>query len=98
MGKLVRDLIPQIAEKSGSSNQFGLIESDEHYRKALLDKLVEEAIEVRESNGDAEEIADVLEVLDAILIEFDLRMSDIAFLQAGKRQERGGFSEGRYML
>ena len=75
--KLVRDLIPQIAQDSGSDNKFRKYESDSEYRKGLADKIIEEANEVcvelnhrsdpfkhQELLPILEEMCDLLEVLD----------------------------------
>ena len=94
MGKLVRDLIPRIA----LDRKFKVIEDKDEYRKVLLDKLVEEAVEVKESNADAEELADVMEVFEAIVHEFQHDIRHIRAEQEDKRKRRGGFREGIFLL
>jgi predicted house-cleaning noncanonical NTP pyrophosphatase (MazG superfamily) len=90
--KLVRDRIPEIIRAGGARCETETV-PPEVYRAALLDKLVEEAAEAREAE-DADlptEIADVLEVLDAIVAEFGLSWSAVHELQRDRRIERGGF-------
>ena len=62
--KLVRDKIPEIIKKNGSSCEVRKL-SDNEYIEMLDAKLIEEVKEYQESQ-DIEEIADILEVLMAI--------------------------------
>jgi predicted house-cleaning noncanonical NTP pyrophosphatase (MazG superfamily) len=74
--------------------------SAEEYRCALLHKLVEEAQEaaaMSDPTGLAAELADVQEVIDAVLEAFTIGRDTVVALQAKKRQQRGGFS-GRIRL
>ena len=93
MGKLVRDLIPEIIERSGGTPKVRLLDESE-YVEALHEKLLEEALELREAaSGQArlEEAADVYEVLLAIAGTLDVDMQAIAVAADAKRAERGGF-------
>ena len=87
--KLVRDKIPEILERKGVSYEKR-IASPEEYKEELVKKLVEEVGEFTEA-GDPEELADVLEVIEALrkLPEYD-KVED---LRLQKREERGGFDE-----
>ncbi len=87
--KLVRDKIPEILERKGVSYEKR-IASPEEYKEELVKKLVEEVGEFTEA-GDPEELADVLEVIEALrkLPEYD----KIENLRLQKREERGGFDE-----
>lgn len=93
--KLVRDRIPEIIAADG--RQFGTeIMSDDEYRRALLAKLVEEAQEVAAAAEDDElvkEIADLYEVIDALLVAFDLDREAVLAMQQKRRDERGGFEK-----
>jgi len=96
MGKLVRDEIPGIIRHSGREPGVRKI-SGEELKAALRDKLVEEACELRDSDDVYGELADVLEVVDAIVEEFGL---DRAKLEAAKKEKlgrAGGFREGYYL-
>jgi predicted house-cleaning noncanonical NTP pyrophosphatase (MazG superfamily) len=92
MGKLVRDGIPEIVAAAGGQQNVRVLDDDE-YARALLDKLVEEANELRAVTDSVklEEAADVYEVLLAILARQGLNPDDLARAAASKREERGGF-------
>lgn len=90
--KLVRDRIPEIiaAERRAYATE---IMEDAEYRQALLAKLVEEAQEAAEAEPSelVKELADLYEVIDAVLVAFDLDKNAILALQQKRRDERGGF-------
>lgn len=89
--KLVRDKIPEIIESKGQSCQTRVL-GDEEYLKELRTKLEEEVQEYLES-GDLEEIADILEVLDALVVAQGSSLSEVREMQERKKEERGGFDE-----
>jgi len=64
-GKLVRDKIPEIIRAKGEVPSTRVADSAE-YRELLLAKLSEEVQEFLASDGDPEELADVLEVVMAL--------------------------------
>lgn len=90
-GKLVRDKIPVIIRQDGRKPVYHQA-SEEEYRTKLLDKLVEEAIEFR-SSPSAEELADILEVLDAIIDLFGFDIEEIDNTKMAKLKDKGGFRE-----
>ena len=94
--KIVRDRIPEIIEQSGKRARFVRV-SPEQALAGLSEKLVEEAAEFRES-GEAEELADVLEVIHGILYHRGLSMEEVERIRLKKRGERGGFLEGVRLL
>lgn len=96
--KLVRDQIPEIIQADGGRAVTRVLDED-GYRLALLEKLTEEAYEARAaSTGQlAGELADVLEVLQAITEAHSLTWDEIVALAERKRDERGGFA-GRIFL
>lgn len=87
--KLVRDRIPEILDAKGLSYEKH-VASDDEYRSELIKKLLEEASEFAKA-GDVVELADVLEVVQALqrLPEY----AEVTDVQAKKREERGGFTE-----
>ena len=93
--KLVRDRIIGIIEAKGQRATWH-IATDEEYRQKLEEKLLEEVSEFLE-NPSQEEMADVFEVITAILKEQGWALEDIVALQKKKREERGGF-ERRLIL
>jgi predicted house-cleaning noncanonical NTP pyrophosphatase (MazG superfamily) len=100
--KLVRDNIPEIvSERSGKEVKTRILEKDEEYLEFLLKKIVEEATELANAKGKehlAEEIADVSELLDAILELNGLDWEAIKKIQKEKAEERGGFKKRILML
>jgi predicted house-cleaning noncanonical NTP pyrophosphatase (MazG superfamily) len=66
--KLVRDKIPQIIKKQGKNIVFRIAEKQE-YKELLLAKLQEEVNEFV-SDQNEEEIADILEVIDALIEKY----------------------------
>lgn len=87
--KLVRDKIPEILDKKGISYKKR-IASPEEYKVELIKKLEEEVQEFSQA-GDPEELADVVEVIEALKQLFEY--SDTETIRQKKRKERGGFDE-----
>ena len=98
MGKLVRDRIPELIERDGRTPRTRVLE-DDAYLRALLDKLVEEANELRNATPGQriEEMADVVEVLRALRHRLGLGEYEVHAAADAKRVERGGFA-GRIWL
>ena len=96
--KLVRDLIPPIIAESGRQCRTTVL-TEPAFRAALLAKLVEEAQEVQVATPEeiSTELADVLEVFDAILTAHGFTLAQVQELQQQRRQARGGF-ESRLQL
>lgn len=93
--KLVRDKIPEIIEQNGGKAEIRVL-SDEEYRAYLEAKLDEEAGEYhREKN--AEELADILEVVYALAASIGCSKEELLELYQKKHDARGGF-EKRILL
>jgi predicted house-cleaning noncanonical NTP pyrophosphatase (MazG superfamily) len=90
--KLVRDKIPTIIKANGSVARTRMLSNDGDYLEALKDKLVEEALEVKEGL-EAEELADVMEVVQAIAKQLGVSLKDIEKLQHKKNQTNGSFKK-----
>ncbi len=93
--KLVRDLIPDIIASNGDSCVYHIAGAQE-YRKKLFEKLKEEVGEVCECRSEGEvlgELADVYEVLDAIMKVEGVNREAVLRVQSDKRVERGGFDK-----
>jgi len=89
--KLIRDKIPQIIEKKGSRAIVETL-SHEAYKKCLDDKLSEELKEYVDSDS-VEELADLVEVVYAIL---NYKGTDISAFEDIRKQkviERGAFDK-----
>lgn len=88
--KLVRDNIPKIIMSNGSTNVEWKALNDEEFLECLNTKLQEELKEYLES-GDIEELADLEEVLRAILNVKKITYDEFEKIRITKTQKRGGF-------
>jgi len=90
--KLVRDRIPEIIRGHGHSAVTRVL-ADEDYRAALLAKLAEEAEEARDADAESlpSELADVLEVVHALVATIGMKWDELLALADRKRAGRGGF-------
>ena len=93
--KLVRDSIPEIIEKSGKKAVIEILD-DINYKQLLDDKLGEELQEYLDSNS-VEELADLVEVIYAILLYKGVSIQDFEDLRLKKAEARGAF-EKRLLL
>lgn len=98
-GKLVRDRIPEIIRANDEMPTTRIMDTDE-FRNELLYKLIEEAEEVRQAGYDisdrvsfTKELADLSEVMDAVLTEFEISRENLKQTQDERRRNRGGFTE-----
>lgn len=89
--KLVRDRIPEIIEVSGKSCVTETL-PDEQFIELLNKKLLEEVTEYLES-GSVEELADIGEVMHAILDYKGISLEEFQRIRLEKLQERGGFKK-----
>jgi len=95
MKKLVRNNIPEIIKSNWDKCEF-YIATKEEYISFLLEKVVEESKEILNSKNDDElkmEIADLYEVIDAILKEKNIDINEIKEKQEEKKKLRGWFDK-----
>ncbi len=98
-GKLVRDGIPDVIMRKGEAVTYGRVPPT--FRRSLLvAKAFEELWELFEARGNAqvEELADLYEVLSALLADAGLTWEEVALQAATKRADRGGFERGIVLL
>lgn len=88
--KLVRDKIPEIIEKSGKKCSVEILTDDEYIQK-LEEKLNEELQEYYQDKN-IEELADLLEVLQAVTLARGYTLEQLEDVRAKKAQKRGGFA------
>lgn len=93
--KLVRDKIPEIIEEDGKTCATHIL-SDEKYIEALEAKLNEEVSEYQVDKN-LEEMADILEVLQAICIARGYTLEELEIMREEKANERGGFVEKLFL-
>lgn len=92
--KLVRDkTVEQCKQKNIESDVYIL--DDSAYKQALAQKLEEEAQEVITASEHEllEELADVQEVIDAMLKVYGFTFDQLREMQLEKREKKGGFDK-----
>ena len=89
--KLIRDKIPHIIEQSGKQAILEAV-SGEEYLKLLNAKLGEELQEYIDSEC-VEELADLVEVVYAILEHKDVSLEGFEVIRKRKVEERGAFKK-----
>ena len=89
--KLVRDKIPEIITTQGDVPVIKVLDDTEYFQ-ALNMKLQEE-VEEYLSEFSSDEIADILEVLHAIIEYKGLSYNEVEQIRKKKYDERGGFSK-----
>ncbi len=89
--KLVRDHIPQVIESEGKKAICTTLD-DTSYIKHLNEKLLEEVQEYLQS-GELEELADIGEVMHAILAYKGIPLEEFQRARMTKLEQRGGFKE-----
>jgi len=87
--KLVRDKIPEMLDNKGISYEKR-IASDDEYKIELIKKLDEEVKEFLEENI-TEELADIIEVVEALKRLPEYR--DVEEVRIQKLKDRGGFDK-----
>lgn len=99
-GKLVRDYIP-IRIKGAGEQPHVIRVHRSALERALREKAIEEAKEL-EMAGDVvaarEELADLVEVVRTLAEMYGGSLNDIVEVADGKRRDRGGFSQGFYLV
>lgn len=93
--KLVRDRIPKIIEADGKICVCETL-TDTDYIHLLDQKLNEELAEYQESKS-LEELADLLEVMQAVVKARGWTLEELEHVRADKAAKRGGF-EKRILL
>jgi len=94
--KLVRDYIPKIIEEKEKRFCITRVLSDEEYLEELNKKIQEELNEYLES-GEIEELADLEEVLRAILDSKGVSYEEFERVRQEKVNKRGAFKDRIYL-
>ncbi len=94
--KLVRDGIPDLMLQNGQTPHTRILD-DMEYRKELENKLQEEVEEYLMGKNE-EELADILEVLDAIIEENHFSWENILEIKRAKKESRGGFKKKIFLI
>ena len=94
--KLVRDLIPDIIERSAGKCRTRTL-SDEEYLKMLDLKLDEELAEYHQDQN-IEELADLLELILAATAARGYTPAELEAVRAEKAKKRGGFEKKIFLI
>jgi len=94
--KLIRDKIPEIIESTGGRCRVEILD-DAAYLTKLEEKLGEELAEYLQSK-DLEELADLWEVVAALVKAKGYTWQELEAIREEKRQKRGGFEEKLLLL
>ena len=89
--KLVRDKIPEIIRKNGETATVRIL-SDEEYKRELDIKLQEEVKEYL-TEDNIEELADIEEVLRALVVLKGVTYEDFDRMRETKCKKRGSFKD-----
>jgi predicted house-cleaning noncanonical NTP pyrophosphatase (MazG superfamily) len=98
--KLVRDGIPAIIEAGNKKYTMNVLEAVQH-EVEIKRKLNEELKEYQEASSDeeaVEELADLLELIYAVLPLHNSSMEELEKVRLAKREKRGGFDKGYYLI
>ena len=96
MGKLVRDKIPALIERNGEVPKIRILEEAE-YRRCLEAKLDEEVAGFH-ADQNAEELADILEVVYALAESIGCTREELFTCYEKKHAERGGFQNRVFLM
>ena len=98
--KLIRDRIPEIIENDGGIPKVRILTRSE-YERELLFKLIEESIEAINARADkkelAKEIGDLLEIIDAVIEQFNIDEKELFRIKQERKKSRGGFSDRLFL-
>ena len=95
--KLVRDRIPENINSMEGRNCNYKILNDDEYLEELDKKLFEEAHEFIEAHS-IEELADLMEVIFAIMKDRNISIEDIENARKIKNNKKGSFNDKIYLI
>ena len=98
--KLVRDKIPELLDKVGGETETEILDNKK-YIECLFNKLQEETEEVVTANSKenlTEELADLLEVMNAIATANNIDYGEIEKIRLAKKEKRGGFEDKIFLI
>ncbi len=98
--KLVRDNIPNVIKANNEIVETRIL-SDNEYEKELNRKLLEEANKVVNANTTdeiKEELADLYEVMKALIKLINSDMKEIEEIATSKRNRRGAFDKRIFLI
>lgn len=94
--KLVRDKIPDIIEQSGEIPYTRILSAEEY--TLLLEKKLDEEVGEYHRDKNAEELADILEVVFALADDIGCSREKLMEIYQHKHDARGGFSRRCFLI
>ncbi len=94
--KLVRDKIIENIKRKGYICEYRIL-NDEEYKKELDKKLLEEASEVIEAHS-AEEIGDLMKVIQTIMREYNISFDQVKLAMELKDNKNGAFNDRLFLI
>ena len=95
--KLVRDKIPEAIERTEGRTANYKILNNKEYLQELDRKLFEEAHEFVEEHS-VEELADLMEVISAIMNARGLSLEEVEIARKAKSDKKGKFDDKVYLI
>ena len=96
INKLVRDNIPDICKENGQMPETRIL-NDSEYSLELRRKLQEEVQEYLLSS-DIEELADILEVIEALVEDHGSSLEELTRIKMIKKDKNGAFKHKIYLM
>lgn len=94
--KLVRDKIPACITQSGEKPLVRILDLEEYI--ACLDSKLDEEVGEYHRDKNAEELADILEVVFALAAIHGVSEEELLSLRLRKKEARGGFAERVFLV
>lgn len=98
--KLVRDRIPEIIENNGKTFTTRIL-NEKEYIEEVSKKIQEELAEYLEAESKehkVEELADLLELVNALAQYEGVTLEDVEQVRKQKAEKRGGFQERIFLV
>ena len=98
--KLVRDGIPSIIALDNKKYTMNVLEPAQHELeiKRKLDEELKEYQKASSNEEAVEELADLLELIHAVLPLHNSTIEELEQVRLAKRDKRGGFDKGYYLI
>ena len=98
--KLVRDGIPSIISLDNKKYTMNVLEPAQHELeiKRKLDEELKEYQKASSNEEAVEELADLLELIHAVLPLHNSTIEELEQVRLAKRDKRGGFDKGYYLI
>lgn len=94
--KLVRDKIPEIIENDNKKCTISILNKEEMLIE--LDKKLQEEVKEYLESKEIEELADIMEVIEGILIANGSTMDKLNYIKSKKKESRGGFQKNLFLI